>query len=253
MGLFDRFRRKGTPAATPPVATPVATATAAAPDTTITDTTRSKKMTAITIIGAGNMARGIATRALAGGHAVQILARDESSAGTLASELTGTVTAGSLNTPVSGDIVVLALLYDAGLAVAEQLRDKLTGRVVVDISNPVDFATFDRLVTPDDSSAAQELQKVIPASKVVKGFNTVFAGTLVAGVVDGHKLDVALAADDAEAKDAVAALVESSGMRAIDAGPLKRAHQLEGVGFLHMAVQGQLGNTWSTAVKIVGA
>ncbi|MFD1504734.1 NADP oxidoreductase [Georgenia yuyongxinii] len=210
-------------------------------------------MTAITIIGAGNMARGIATRALAGGHAVQILARDESGAGTLAGELTGTVTAGSLTTAVTGDIVVLALPYDAALAVAEQLRDGLTGKVVVDISNPVDFATFDRLVTPDDSSAAQELQKVIPASKVVKGFNTVFAGTLVAGAVDGHKLDVALAADDAEAKDAVAALVESSGMRAIDAGPLKRAHQLEGVGFLHMAVQGQLGNTWSTAVKIVGA
>ena len=100
---------------------------------------------------------------------------------------------------------------------------------------------------------AQELQQVIPASKVVKGFTTVFAGTLVAGEVAGEKLDVFLAADDAEAKDAVATLVESAGMRAIDAGPLKRAHQLEGLGFLHMAVQGQLGNTWSTAVKIIGA
>jgi 8-hydroxy-5-deazaflavin:NADPH oxidoreductase len=251
MGLFDRFRRKETTAATT-AATPVA-ASGPAPTTTSTTDTRSHHMTAITIIGAGNMARGIASRALAGGHAVQILARDESNAGTLANELTGTVSSGSLNTAVTGDIVVLALPYDAALAVAEQLRSALTGKVVVDISNPVDFATFDRLVTPDDSSAAQELQKVIPASKVVKGFNTVFAGTLVAGAVDGHKLDVALAADDAEAKDAVAALVESSGMRAIDAGPLKRAHQLEGMGFLHMAVQGQLGNTWSTAVKIVGA
>ncbi|MPV89400.1 NADP oxidoreductase [Georgenia ruanii] len=209
-------------------------------------------MTAITIIGAGNMARGIATRALAGGHAVQILARDESNAGSLAGELGGAAS-GSLAAPVTGDIVVLALPYDAALAVAEQLRDALAGKVVVDISNPVDFATFDRLVTPDDSSAAQEIQKVVPASKVVKGFNTVFAGTLVAGEVAGQKLDVALAADDPEAKDAVAALVESSGMRAIDAGPLKRAHQLEGLGFLHMAVQGQLGNTWSTAVKIIGA
>jgi predicted dinucleotide-binding enzyme len=248
MGLFDIFRRKddAAPSATP-TATPTETSTPAATHT------RSNDMTAITIIGAGNMARGIATRALAGGHAVQILARDESNAGSLAGELGAGATSGSLSAPVTGDIVVLALPYDANLAVAEQRRDDLAGKVVVDISNPVDFATFDRLVTPDDSSAAQEIQKVIPASKVVKGFNTVFAGTLVAGQVDGQQLDVALAADDAEAKDAVAALVESSGMRAIDAGPLKRAHQLEGVGFLHMAVQSQLGNTWSTAVKIIGA
>ncbi|KAE8763146.1 NADP oxidoreductase [Georgenia thermotolerans] len=209
-------------------------------------------MTAITIIGAGNMARGIATRALAAGHDVQVLARDEAKAAALAGELGG-ATSGAQTAPITGEIVVLALPYDANLAVAGERRDDLAGKVVVDISNPVDFATFDRLVTPDDSSAAQEIQKAIPASKVVKGFNIVFAGTLVAGQVAGEKLDVALAADDAEAKDAVAALVESAGMRAIDAGPLKRAHQLEGVGFLHMAVQGQLGNTWSTAVKIIGA
>lgn len=255
MGLFDRFRRKpAAPAATDTTAS-VATADSTTPapvQAPVTDPRRIS-MTAITIIGAGNMARGIATRALAGGHTVQILARDVSDAGTLAGELGGEVATGGLTDAISGEIVVLALPYDAALAVAEQLRDALAGKVVVDISNPVDFATFDRLVTPDDSSAAQEIQKVIPGSKVVKGFNTVFAGTLVAGAVDGQKLDVALAADDAEAKDAVAALVESSGMRAIDAGPLKRAHQLEGIGFLHMAVQGQLGNTWSTAVKIIGA
>ncbi|WP_127131483.1 NADPH-dependent F420 reductase [Georgenia sp. SYP-B2076] len=210
-------------------------------------------MSTITIIGAGNMARGIATRALAGGYGVQILSRDESNAGTLANELTGTVTTGTLSAAITGDIVVLALPYDAALSVAEQLRDVLTGKVVIDITNPVDFATFDRLVTPDDSSAAQELQKVIPASAVVKAFNTTFAGTLVSGAVEGQKLDVAIAADDAEAKAAVVALVESAGMRAIDAGPLKRSHQLEGVGFLHMAIQGQLGNTWSTAVKVIGA
>ena len=253
MGLFDRFRRGKTPAAPATEATPApATTPTPTPAPSSGTTTRSSKMTAITIIGAGNMARGIATRALAAGHGVQILARDESKAGALAGELGG-ATSGSLTAPVTGDIVVLALPYDAEPRRRRQRRDALAGKVVVDISNPVDFATFDRLVTPDDSSAAQEIQKAIPASKVVKGFNTVFAGTLVAGQVAGEKLDVALAADDAEAKDAVAALVESAGMRAIDAGPLKRAHQLEGVGFLHMAVQGQLGNTWSTAVKIIGA
>lgn len=45
---------------------------------------------------------------------------------------------------------------------------------------------------------------------------------------------------------------DSTGMRAVDAGPLKRAHQLEGLGFLHMAIQGSLGNTWNTTIKVLG-
>lgn len=211
-------------------------------------------MTSLTIIGAGNMARGIATRAVAGGHSVQLLARDESNAGALANELTGTVTSGPLAAAITGDIVVLALPYDAALSVAADLRDALNGKVVIDITNPVDFATFDTMVTPADSSGAQEIQQVIPVAAVVKAFNTTFAGPLAGGgVVAGEKLDVFVAADDTDAKAAVTAFVESAGMRAIDAGSLKRAHQLEATGFLHMAIQGGHGNTWSTAVKILGA
>jgi 8-hydroxy-5-deazaflavin:NADPH oxidoreductase len=256
MGLFDLFRRK---AATTAVAAPevpaaeASTSSTPAPVPAPTASTRSTDMTNITIIGAGNMTRGIATRALAGGHAVQILARNTEQAATLAGELGGDVTTGALTDAITGDIVVLSLPFDAALAIAEQRRDDLAGKIVVDITNPVDFATFDRLVTPADSSAAEEIAKVVPASKVVKGFNTTFAGTLVGGEVAGEKLDVLIAADDADAKAAVVALVESSGMRALDAGPLKRSHQLEGMGFVHMTLQGQLGNTWSTGVKVLGA
>ena len=210
-------------------------------------------MSSITIIGAGNMARGIATRALAGGHVVQVLARDTAKAATLAADLSGTVTSGSIDETISGDVVVLALPYGAALSTAADLRDALTSKIVVDITNPVDFTTFDAMVTPDNSSGAQEVAKVIPAARVVKAFNTVFAGTLVAGEVAGTKLDVFVAGDDADAKAVVSAFINSSGMRALDAGPLKRAHQIEGIGFLHMAMQASLGNTWSTAIKVLGA
>jgi len=257
MGLFDLFRRKATTSATqsPDASAPVTSTTSStpAPVPAPSSTRRSTNMTTITIIGAGNMARGIAARAQAGGHAVQILARDAEAAAKLAGELGGGITTGGIGDAVTGEIVVLALPYDAALAVAEELRDALAGKVVVDITNPVDFATFDRLVTPADSSAAEEIAKVVPASKVVKAFNTTFAGTLVGGEVAGEKLDVLVAADDAEAKAAVVELVESSGMRGLDAGPLKRSHQLEGIGFVHMTLQGQLGNTWSTGVKVIGA
>ncbi|MFW6205530.1 MAG: NADPH-dependent F420 reductase [Actinomycetota bacterium] len=212
-------------------------------------------MTTVTIIGAGNMARGIGTRMVAGGHELRILAPTPKHATELANELrpaAAAVTGGGMTEPVTGDVVVFATPYHAALELADNLGPRLTGMVVIDITNPVDFATFDGLVTPPDSSAAEEIASRLSGSPVVKAFNTTFAGTLVAGEVAGHQLDVLLAGDDGEAKGEVARLVESGGMRAIDAGPLRRARQLEHAGFLHMALQEPLGTGFGSALKFLG-
>lgn len=63
-----------------------------------------------------------------------------------------------------GDIVVMAVPYPALAALAKQYQTKLAGKIVVDITNPLNFETFDELVVPADSSAAQQLQKLLPAS-----------------------------------------------------------------------------------------
>lgn len=212
-------------------------------------------MTTVTIIGAGNMARGIGTRMVAGGHELRILAPTPKHATELANELrpaAAAVTGGGMTEPVTGDVVVFATPYHAALELADNLGPRLTGMVVIDITNPVDFATFDGLVTPPDSSAAEEIASRLSGSPVVKAFNTTFAGTLVAGEVVGHQLDVLLAGDDGDAKGEVARLVESGGMRAIDAGPLRRARQLEQAGFLHMALQEPLGTGFGSALKFLG-
>ena len=67
----------------------------------------------VTIIGTGNMARGIATRALAGGHTVTLLGTDREKAQALAGVLGGDVGAGTVGDPISGDVVVLAVWYQA--------------------------------------------------------------------------------------------------------------------------------------------
>ena len=67
----------------------------------------------------------------------------------------------------------------------------------------------------------------------------------------GHDLDVLIAGDDADAKATVVALVESGGMRPVDAGPLRRAQQLEHLGFLHMALQDKLGSGYGSTVKFL--
>jgi NADPH-dependent F420 reductase len=208
----------------------------------------------VTIIGAGNMARGIATRLSAGGADIQILAPTLQHATALADELAGaggSVNGAGVDQSLTGDVVVLATPYDGALQFAEARSQDLAGKVLVDITNPVDWASFDRLVTPADSSAAEEIAKRAPGASVVKAFNTTFAGTLRTGEVAGHRLDVLMAGDDQEAKASVAALVEAGGMRAVDAGPLRRARQLEHLGFLHMALQDVLGASFGSAVKFI--
>lgn len=207
-------------------------------------------MTSVSIIGTGNMARGIATRAVAAGSDVQVLGRDTDKTAAFAAELGAR--AGSVGDALIGDIVVLAVPYPAAAPVVAGYGDALVGKVVVDITNPVDFATFAGLVTPADSSAAQEIAKVVPAGAyVVKAFNTIFASTLVDGQVKGEALDVLIAGDDVDAKARLADVVTKAGLRALDAGPLDRAHWLEGLGFLHMTIASGAGN-FGTAVKIIG-
>ena len=204
----------------------------------------------ITIIGTGNMARGIATRALAGGHGVTLLGTDKEKAEALAGELDGDVRAGAVGDPLQGDVVVPAVWYPALGDVLGRYGDQLDGKVVIDITNPVDASDFSRIPV-DAGSAAQEIAQKAPGAKVVKAFNTTFAGTLVAGGVGGQPLDVLIAGDDEEAKKTVARIVEDGGQRPVDAGPLARAQELEALGYLHMVVQDSLGTGYGSAVKIV--
>jgi 8-hydroxy-5-deazaflavin:NADPH oxidoreductase len=201
----------------------------------------------ITIIGAGNMARGIGTRALAGGHSVTLLGSD---AAALASDLSGEVRAGARGDALTGDVVVLAVPYGALEDVLATYVDQLAGKVVVDITNPIDFSSFTPLAI-DAGSAAQEIAQKAPGAKVVKAFNTTFAGTLAEGRVADEPVDVFIAADDEEAKRAVRQIAEDGGVRAVDAGPLARARELEALGYLHMAVQQTLDTGFASAVKIV--
>src|SRR5689334_1262421 len=211
----------------------------------------------VTIIGAGNMGKGIGTRAVAGGHSVTFVDENPENAEKTAGEVKGAakngtrVTTASLEDVKLGDIVVLALWYGTNMDVVKQLGDKLADKVVVDIANPLN-STYDGLATAPDSSSAEDVAKVAPkGAKVVKAFNTTYAGTLVKGQVAGQPLDVWIAGDDADAKNKVAQLVKDAGLRPIDAGPLSRARQIEGMQLLHIVTQGTLGTNWGSTIKVL--
>jgi 8-hydroxy-5-deazaflavin:NADPH oxidoreductase len=206
----------------------------------------------VTIIGTGNMARGIGSRLIAGGHDVTVLGKEVDAAEAVVADVgaNGQARTGRSGDPITDDVVVLAVYYPDAQTAVEQYGDSLSGKVVVDITNPVN-ESFDGLVTPPDSSAAQELARRAPGARIVKAFNTTFSGTLTEGRVAGQPLDVFIAGDDEDAKATVTKLAEDGGLNALDAGPLKQARQLEAMGLLHMRLQSSLGTGFSTALKIL--
>ena len=209
----------------------------------------------ISIIGAGNMARGIGARLVAGGHAVTVVDHDPAKATALATELQARkpgakVVAAGTEQALASPVIVLALSFAAARDFAVANAAKLVGKVVVDITNPLN-ETYDGLVTAPAKSAAEEIADLLPKSRVVKAFNTTFAGTLVAGEVSGHKLDVLVAGDDADAKKLVIGLVDGGGLRGIDAGKLERSRQLEALGLLGITLQSTLGTGFQSAWKLV--
>ena len=212
----------------------------------------------VTIIGSGNMGRGIGTRAVMGGHSVNFVGRNLEVLEKVAVEVRAfakngaKVSTATVDEAEFGDVVVFAVWYGTNLELAKQLGNRLAGKVVVDIANPLN-ATYDGLATAADSSSAEDLAMAIASgARVVKAFNTTFAGTLLTGESGGQKLDVFIAGDDADAKAKVAQIVTDGGMRAVDTGPLIRARQIEGLGLLHIVLQGALGTNWGSSVKVLG-
>ncbi len=190
-------------------------------------------MAHVSILGTGNMGQAIAAVAAKGGHSVQLLGSKDT------------------DTPVSGDVVVLAVPYPVLGDVIAQRGEQLAGKIVVDITNPLNFETFNSLVVPADSSAAAEIAAALPQSRVLKAFNTTFAATLAAGTVGPLTTTVQIAGDDADAKATLAAIVSSGGLNAIDAGSLVRARELEALGFLQITLAAAEKVSWTGGFGMV--
>ena len=184
-------------------------------------------MTTISILGTGNMGPAIASLVEKGGNTVQLLGSNDS------------------GQPVTGDVVVLAVPYPALSQILAERGEQLNGKIVVDITNPLNFETFDSLTVPAGSSAAAEIAGALPNAKVLKAFNTNFAATLASGTIADQPTTVLIAGDDSGAKALLSDVVTAGGLRAVDAGSLSRAHELEAIGFLAISLAAAEKISWS--------
>jgi 8-hydroxy-5-deazaflavin:NADPH oxidoreductase len=210
----------------------------------------------VTIIGTGEMARSLGVRFVRGAHSVTVLGRDENNAELLAQDLRDLARGGALVRAgwlavarLADPVVVLAVPYAAALAIIDHLREQLSGRVVVDVTNQLPRPRRDARW----ASGAEELASRLPAGAIlVKAFNSVAADALLTGQIVGQPLDVLIAGDDSKAKETVAELARDGGMVPLDVGPLAAARDLEGLARLKYAARESSGSGKPRAWKLVG-
>jgi predicted dinucleotide-binding enzyme len=185
-------------------------------------------MTTISIIGSGNMATAIGTRAAEHGHTVEIMSRNAAKAQALADQIGNGATVGNFGARPAGEIVIVAVLHTGAVDVVAHYGDGLSGKILVDITNPFNADVTGLVTTAGDSVSRQIAAAAPEGTHVVKAFNSILHDVLA----QDKPVDVSFAGDGAEAKASVAAFLESLDMRPLDAGGIEMASVLEWAGIL---------------------
>jgi 8-hydroxy-5-deazaflavin:NADPH oxidoreductase len=184
----------------------------------------------ITFIGIGHVGFALADNLAKAGHHVTIAARDansESVRNARAANPSLDVLAPS-EAVAGAEVVFLATPYAANAAALAGLESTLSGKVLVDCTNPVGAGLTHGL--DSKTSGAEAVQKLAPAAKVVKAFTIYGYENFIDSRYPGHgdlKPAMLIAGDDPAAKQTVGALCTDLGWRPVDTGPLANSLHLE--------------------------
>jgi hypothetical protein len=191
--------------------------------------TDSTLITVAVLGGTGKEGSGLAMRWALRGYRVIIGSRDSGRAAEKAAEfntaLGGDYLTGKGNPEAAAEaqIVVLSVPYSAHKDTLEAVRDQLAGKILVDVTVPLQPPKVRTVHVPEGKSAAQEAAALLGESvRLVSAFQNVSAEKM-GDPKQEVDCDVLVTGDDADAKQAVITLVEAAGMRGVDAGPLANA------------------------------
>lgn len=179
--------------------------------------------------GTGKEGTALAQRWALSGYKVIIGSRSkekaENAAGELNTALGGEYVTGTSNSEAAAEaeIVVLSVPYSAHKATLESVVEQVAGKILVDLTVPLVPPNVRSVTVPEGLSAAQEAQAIVGDSvRVVSAFQNV-SYIQIKNPDSAVDCDVLVTGDDDEAKAEVMAMVESAGMRPVDAGPLANA------------------------------
>lgn len=212
----------------------------------------------IAIIGAtGNMGAGIARNLSKGNYRLLLCANDQTKLQSLVQDIIKGNTAAdveavdcSMTASWEADNIIVAVPHPAEKEVAERIRQVANQKIVVSISNPLN-AAYNGLTTAPDTSAAEELQKLLPNSKIVKAFNTVFAADFATPVIAGKQADAFIAGNDTEALQVVSELVSIAGFNPLLAGDLSVSRTLENMTVLLIQLSMKYNYNWLAGWKVL--
>lgn len=214
------------------------------------------KQTIAVIGAAGSMGSAISRNLSKGDYRLLLCANDDEKLRKLASDIKKDAVAEvvtldcSVNASWEADIIILAVPYEAEKELAEKIRQVANQKIVVSIANPLN-STYDGLLTAPGTSAAEELQKLLPNSKVVKAFNTTFAADFATPVIAGKQVDAFVAGSDMESVETVASLVKLAGFNPIVAGELSVSRTLENMTLLLISLNMKYNYNWLAGWKIL--
>jgi predicted dinucleotide-binding enzyme len=204
----------------------------------------------IFIIGTGNVGAAQAKSAVAAGNQVFLYSAAPEELETVASS-TGATAVSSLKEGVdAAELIYLAIPAGAVADIAAEIKPYLGSKVLVDGTNPLN-ATFSDLEYKGESAAA-DLQAALPEAKVVKAFNTVFAGRYSSPSQNGKKLQVYIAGNDDAAKSVVGNYANSLGFDSVDLGGLRLAKSMEELAFLNISLNATKSLSWQSAWSLTG-
>ena len=155
-----------------------------------------------------------------------------------------------VNASWEADIIIAAVPYSAQKDVANKIKEVANQKIVISIANPLN-ESYNGLLTGSDTSAAEELQKLLPGSKVVKAFNTTFASDFSSPVIDGKQVDAFIAGNDEDALEEVSEIVTTAGFNPVIAGDLPMSRTLESMQLLMIRLGIKYNYNWLAGWKIL--
>ena len=212
----------------------------------------------IAVIGAsGNMGSAISKSLSKGNYRLLLFSNEKEKTEALINEIKNSHAAADLEalecpTDASweADVIILAVPFQAEKELAEKIREVANQKIVISIANPLNEA-YEGLVTSPGTSAAEELQKLLPNAKVVKAFNTTFAADFITPVIDGKQVDSFIAGNDEEALQTISELVTTAGFNPIVAGDLSVSRTLEAMQLLLIRLGIKYNYNWLAGWKIL--
>lgn len=180
----------------------------------------------ISFVGAGNVASSLGNLFTNAGHTVKYGTQNPNDQQLSVSEAIS-----------FGEVVCFAIPFSAMNEVLTANKENLKGKIVVDVTNAINIADWSPLFLGEDSGGEQTA-RLLPESKVVKAFNTVFADVMKVDkqLFDGQKLTAFIASEDKDAATTIKKLADDAGFDGLVVGGIKNARHLEAIAHLNIAI-----------------